>query len=229
MRAALLMFLLPALLLSARSGVPQSRSDLSEPGETAYDERLIGFWHGVGPADDDMVGAYVEIAPTEDGRLSVVGSLAPIRTSAEDEPITLWVEAIGHASRLDGSTYYNLRLITGTGYDLYFSPAEGQQAGFVILQADVSAEDQLFLRFMSPRTLAPLIEDSTVRGRSLSCGDFCGYILLDVSRQELIDLIRSITPEKLFPVDLGPFQRINLRDEAMDFGKWYEAWTETFR
>ncbi len=49
------------------------------------------------------------------------------------------------------------------------------------------------------------------RGRKVA-GDYKGeevpYRVLDISRPELVALIRKVTPEKLFRCKVGPFRRL---------------------
>ncbi len=57
-----LCFLALALSLAACSGPLESRVALSEPGEAAYDERLVGNWY----SPEKGGGWYLHIAPRKE-------------------------------------------------------------------------------------------------------------------------------------------------------------------
>ena len=206
-RPAALIFLLAGLALSACSGPPESRVALSEPGEAAYDERLVGIWYGI----DWKEAIYLHIAPQkETAYLDVVGISAVFK---KGDPVR-WLRARAHASEIDGQTYYNVQRFAGAGFD-YTAP--GESPGFIIVRADVSQEDTLILRFMGWPNGDPLgdpVKKGRVRGREVE-GKYkdekVPYRMLDLSRPELIALIREVTPAKLFE---KPIRFRRLRPEA---------------
>ncbi|MCH8197490.1 MAG: hypothetical protein IH904_05355 [Proteobacteria bacterium] len=133
-----LVFLLVGLTLSACSGPPESRVALSEPGETAYDERLVGIWYSI----SRTLAIYLHISRRkETAYLDVVGFAAVYKKA---DPVR-WLRARAHASEIDGETYYNVKRVAGAGFD-YTAP--GESPGFIIARADVSEQDTLSLRFM---------------------------------------------------------------------------------
>ena len=75
----------------------------------------------------------------------------------------------------------------------------------------ISADDALTLCFMREGTLTDLIDDGRLSGRKVK-GDYKGkevpYLLLDLSRSELVSLLRETTPEKLFRCDDISFRRL---------------------
>ncbi len=193
-RAAPLIFLLAGLALSACGGPPESPVALSEPGETAYDERLVGIWYAIKGKE----AVYLHISPRkETAYLDVVGILAVFR---ERDPVR-WIRATAYASKIDGRTYYNVQRVAGAGVD-YTAP--GESPGFIIVRADVTEEDTLSLRFMgglSDSSLRDSLKKGRVRGREVE-GKYkdekVPYLMLDLSRPELVELIREVTPERLF-------------------------------
>ncbi len=194
-----LWFLALALSLAACSGLPESRVALSEPGEAAYDERLPGNWYFA----NDRGAVYLHIAPRKEAAtLEVIG----IRVGYKDDDPVRWIRAIAHASAIDGKTYYNVRRVAGAGFDY---TAEGERPGFIILRTEFSEDGTLTLWFMDEDIVRNLIKEG--RGRKVA-GDYKGekvpYRVLDMSRPELIALIRKVTPEKLFRCDVGPFRRL---------------------
>ncbi len=198
-RPAALVFFLAGLALAACSAPPESRVALSEPGETAYDQRLAGIWYWT-----DGEGAwYLHISPRkETALLDVVGIGAVFK---ESDPVR-WLRATAHASEIDGVTYYNVKRVAGAGFD-YTAP--GESPGFIVVRADITGQDALSLSFMrSPMHWPPpgdSLKDSEnkgrVRGREVKGrhGDEeVPYLVLDLSRPELVALIRQATPAKIF-------------------------------
>ena len=199
-RAALI-FLLVGLTLLACSGPPESRVALSEPGETPYDERLVGIWYAIDKKTDTI---YLHISPRkETAYLDVVGIFAGF---GESDPVR-WIRATAHASKIDGRIYYNVQRVAGAGFDY---TALGESPGFIVVRADVTGQDALSLNFMSWPDGDNLISDYPLRD-FLKKGRVIGrevegkykdekvpYLMLDLSRPELVDLIREVTPERLF-------------------------------
>ncbi len=194
-----LCFLGLVLSLAACSGPLESRIALSEPGAAAYDERLVGNWYSA----EKGGGWYLHIAPRkETASLEVIGIGVGFK---EGDPVR-WNRTIAHASAIDGKTYYNVRRVAGAGFDY---TAEGERPGFIILRTEFSEDGTLTLWFMDEDIVRNLIKEG--RGRKVA-GDYKGeevpYRVLDMSRPELVALIRKVTPEKLFRCDVGPFRRL---------------------
>ncbi|MEE8275053.1 MAG: hypothetical protein V3R88_10335 [Alphaproteobacteria bacterium] len=192
--------LLVGLALSACFGPPESVVALSEPGETAYDARLLGDWHYM---EGDTEGFRLHIAPgEEDGVLDIVGVMLDWNTS---DPVR-WLRATAHASEIDGRTYYNVKRLAGVGDDY----SADEPPGFAIMRTEIGDDGSLSLRFMDLDFMAKLVDKGRLKGRIIeghSKGDDPTYLMLDVSRQELIALIREFPSEKLFG-DPGRFRRI---------------------
>lgn len=196
--------LLVGLALSACFGPPESTVALSEPGETAYDARLLGDWYYM---EGDNEGLRLHIAPgEEDGVLDIVGVMLDWNTS---DPVR-WLRATAHASEIDGRTYYNVKRHAGVGDDY----SADEPPGFIILRAEPGDDGSLSLRFMDSALLDGLIDEGRVKGRT-AAGRYedtdVEYVKLDVSRRDLVALIREFPSEKLFG-DPGRFQRLEPAD-----------------
>lgn len=195
--------MLGGLTLSACGGPPESTVALSEPGETAYDERLVGDWYSI----EEGGAWHLRIAPGKDrASLDITGfgvgwsGRNPVR----------WIRATAHMSEIDGETYYNVKRLARIGDDY----TADEPPGFIIVRAAPTDEGSFSLRFMDTRLLDDLIGDGRVKGRRVEgrCKeDDVEYIMLDHSRPELIALIRELPTGKLFPEALR-FRR--LRPEA---------------
>ncbi len=89
---------------------------------------------------------------------------------------------------------------------------EGEPPNFIILRKKISKDGTLTLCFMGESIVRNLIKEGRAKGRAVK-GDYKGekvpYRVLDISRPELISMIREVTPEKLFRWDVGPFRRLS--------------------
>ena len=241
LRSCALLSLFTAIALAGCSGVPQTQVSLSDPGETPYDQRLIGFWQMSFVAEDGdrgedtkrketeaWIGAFhLQIWPREHGVLSVLGVQAE---ALSDTPVS-WIQADAHASEIDGGIYYNLKL---RAVDRQFYSVIGEagrrfqhdlKEPHIILQVKLSDEGNLFLHFMNPFVIANLIEEGRISGRDLSCGEHCFFLAVDSSRQELIGLIRELGPGEFFaPIGFGPFHRGKADTERVRIQEFYENW-----
>ncbi len=190
-RPAPLIFLLAGLALPACEAPPESPVALSEPGETAYDERLVGIWY----ATDGATALYLHIiAPVKETVFLYVVAISAFAADVQ------WLKAFAYASEIDGQTYYNVKRVAGGAED-YTAP--GESPGFFIVRADVTEEDTLTLRFMNTGVLKGLLKEGRARGRVVKIKHKSKivvkeHLILDLSRPELIALIREVTPAKLF-------------------------------
>ncbi len=244
--SCVLLSLLTTFALVGCTGVPQTKVSLSEPGETPYDERLIGFWQmnyrfehsgrdedGDGDEIKHSIGArHLQVSPREDGLLSVLG----VRAKAlADEPIS-WIQADAHASEIDGVIYYNLKLRSVDRQ--FYSVSEYERLPgiryvqdleqlYIILRVNLSDEGKLFIHFMNPYVLARLIEQDQISGRRSSCGQTCSFSVLYASRDELVVLIRELGSEQLFmPIGFGPFHRVKADTKRSTIEEFYQNWKE---
>lgn len=211
-RPAFLACLALGLALSACVAPPESRVGLSEPGETAYDPRLVGLWAlAVAGPEGRGQGYLLDIAAGDDV-LDITGIGVGY---GGGEPVR-WFGARAHASEIDGRTYYNVQRVAGAGAD-WTGP--GEEPGFIIVRLRLAEDGGLFISVLDPQILAGLtaealvgvIEEGRSWGREVEGsyrGDDVGYLFLDLSRPELVALIRKVTPEKLFTGEVGPFLRL---------------------
>ena len=202
-RCVVLVFLLVGLTLSACSVPPESRVALSEPGEAAYDKRLVGNWYLI-PGKN--VTSYLHITPgKETGYLNIIGIIA-FNNDDNDYQFgaVRWFRATAYASEIDGQTYYNVKRVSGTGDD-YTAPEESP--GFIIIRADLTDEDSLILRSMDTRVFGKLVK---VPGRKVE-GKYrdekVSYRIMDLSRPELVDMIRVFPPAEFYSEE-RPFRRL---------------------
>ena len=192
-----------ALSLAACDGPAFFQAPISEPGQVRHDQRLIGSWHSFG---DDGV-ALLEISPPEDAGWD---RLRAVLSFINTDPGAGWYFAEAYASEIDGALYYNTRLTAAA--ETKISPQSGQLAtrvagefeGFVIIQAEIDADDRLSLRVISvkqPKAMG-------LKSRQTTCGEDCDETLYELSSGELAELIRTTPRDELFDLYLGPFARM---------------------
>ncbi len=192
--------LLVGLALSACGGPPESAAALSEPGETAYDARLLGDWYYM---EGDDGGWRIHIGRSADKDvLDIVGTFV----IWDDANPVRWIRATAHASEIDGRIYYNVKRVAGVGDDY----TADEPPGFIILRAEPGDDGSLSLQFMDDGLLENLVKEGRLKARRVE-GRYedidVPYLMLDVSRPDLIALIRESPPEELFG-DPGRFRRI---------------------
>jgi hypothetical protein len=201
------------LLLVACSYPAEFGSPLSEPGATAYDERLLGTWFIVGGDRDEAVAGTLTAAEGEDGLLDVTGVFFDSKArrgsgrngqSRGFELETVWIRWAAHASALDGETYFNARILdygaqsqeaghpTETVRDEHFVPHPDR--GYWIARAEIGEDGLLRLDLLWEDGL----EGQGLPTRKVTCGADCGFEIVDLSPEELASLIRAAEPGSLF-------------------------------
>lgn len=127
----------------------ESNAALSDPGETPYDERLIGVW--IGGTDVDGSGIWtLRIAPAKTaGRLDILISVLT------EEPAPRWLLATAHASEVAGASFLNVRRVAGYGDDYTIFEAgtcrflqPDQAPGYVLVRWRMPDDDSLQLYLM---------------------------------------------------------------------------------
>ena len=205
--------LLVGLALAACGAPPESRVALSEPGTAAFDPRLAGRWY----AGDGRSAYYLEITPLkEDRMLDVVVTAVGYRN---DDPVR-WLRATAFATDVDGVTYYNLKRVSGAGFDY---TAEGEAPGYIFVTAELRAGDDLYLCFFGGffgEKLDKLARDDRIEAREVkgkSMGEKVAYLILAQPRAALVELIRGVPRDELFDcLDGGSFIRLQSSTKRSD-------------
>jgi len=204
-RLAIVTVIVAALGLAACSGPPESQVTLSDPELGADPSALVGNWYQ--PVDDGAF--YLRIILRGGSRiLEAIG----IAVGFEEGNMVRWLKASVHLTEIDGQTYANIRRHVGEGDD-YAEP--GQLPGYVIARVALSPEGGLLTTWMSASTIEGLIEEGRVQGREVAGlydGEEVPYLLLDMDRDALVALIRSVPQDTLFD-EPGVFLRLPDKDD----------------
>lgn len=199
-RMAIVTITLAALGLAACGGLPESRVALSDPDAAADPSAIVGNWYQ--PVDDGAF--YLRLAPREDSR---VLDATAISVGWEEGNAVRWLRASVHLTEIDGRTYANIRRHVSEGDDY---SALGQPPGFIIARVDLSPEGELRTAWLSSSAIEGLIEEGRATGgevEGLYDGEKVPYLLLDMDRDALVALIRSMPEDQLFD-EPGMFRRL---------------------
>ena len=204
-RLAIVTVIVAALGLAACGGPPESRVALSDPEAAADPAAFVGNWFQ--PADDGAF--YLRLAAREDSRvLDAIG----ISVGWEEGNAVRWLRASVHLTEIDGRVYANIRRHPSEGDD-YTAP--GQPPGTIIARLDLSSAGALLIGWMSSNAIEGLIEEGRAQGGEVAGiygGEEVPYLLLDMSRDVLVALIRSVPEDRLFD-EPGVFLRLPGADE----------------
>lgn len=203
-----------ACVLSGCFAPPESMVALSEPG-AAYDRRLIGAWNSVDVDGDEAI--YLQVLPGEAAATLKIIGVATFFDPDATEPV-YWLTATAYASRIDGREYYNVRRVAGSGFDY---TAEGESPGFIILDATFPDDATLDLCPMYyVGTLARDVPELRGRmvsgrfGRSGKDAEYDEYAVLELSREELVALVRDTPREELFEC-FPPFHKVSITNSGV--------------
>jgi hypothetical protein len=227
-----------SMALSACAGPTYFRHPISPPGSARYDESLVGVWTAL---DEDGAVFRLKIEPsdadTNEGVLVFSFMAARVDPGPTDQSGFAWFQGIGHASMIDGATYYNIRM-SGSGSGIMeldesglhpgppesldlFTPPEYATSEYWIAKAEVDGDGVLMVRLaqilfgMDYDDVPPdLTRFYGIRGQGwafqiVECGSSCGHARADLSPGTLVSMIRELPEERLFGVSLGPFVRVD--------------------
>jgi hypothetical protein len=151
------------IVLGGCSGLSEARVPLSPPGSEPYDQRLLGSWFSEQEESNKIFYIHLK-SRSEPNMLDGTGILMEIGDSEFDETDAadiVWSTAIVHASKLDESTYYNIRRLIGIGDDY---GASEDKKGYIIAKADLIDDQVLKLCLMKWFNVDSAIERSDIKG-----------------------------------------------------------------
>jgi hypothetical protein len=197
--------------LSACSYPAEFRFPLSAPGTVAYDDRLIGTWLWVNADGEGAGAATLTVRPVTEGILDIVGSATWIDAGggsphySHDELDMYMFHWLAHASDVDGTTYYNARVLDSisvrseagalpeTRSDQHF--VDHPERGYWIVYPEIIDDDYLELYLIYDDTEFKKLGLQTT---NIDCGDACEFSIIDISSEDILDLIKLERPKPLF-------------------------------
>ncbi len=179
------------LLLSAC--IPESKHPLPLPVDGKGDDRLIGRWI---PAEEGEEG-YADVAAAGGGRYQVK-MISYDEDGPNDNPDITEMEIL--TTRI-GEQWF----MTVVGID---EPDEGgpDEPLYMILRYDITAEDDLLIRPMNWKALAPDVRAGLVAGETKP-GEYWEDVHLTADSEALAAYIAAADPERIFAVEPLPMRR----------------------
>jgi hypothetical protein len=133
------------IILSACDAPAIFSSSLSEPGETAIDDSVVGLWY----ANESRKTFFVlKIARVGDDRLGIVFDVWDTRSRNEKDfrKSNFSYQMLAHPSELDGERYYNVSIVNAASLG-EFAPAETlvDLEGFMIHKVRIVDDEWLLV------------------------------------------------------------------------------------
>jgi len=180
-------------MIGACQGPAFFSSPLSQPGQSAIDESVLGVWYA---PEEKKLPAILNVARIGDDRLgitlSVMASESKTTKGFEKSNFTWYM--IAHPTELDGQRSYNVSTVSVMGLKESI-PSEklDSVAGYMIHTARIVDDDWLVIFTIKENTPARLAGWSEADGHRV--GKSKRYM---VSQEELTALIATADGEELF-------------------------------
>jgi hypothetical protein len=198
--------------LAACSLPSESRVALTEPKQSGYPPGLLGHWHLSSLEGDGSFHLF--IAPGGEASTLTVDLLQ----HRKNERITL-NRFTAFASRLDGLLYFNVRRLAYVADDY----SKEVLPGYIIVRADLlEGNEVLKLKFMMNDAVADYFAAEGLHGylRKIETTLDSPYLLMDVTREELILMIEDMPEDLLFSECGWAQDPEGLCEEDYRFRRW---------
>lgn len=197
-----------AVMLSAGSCVGPAELASGAPEEfwAKANEDLAGNWISVD--DDDYLNVVLTFGPAEEGTLGVVWTYMGLPGHC--------FTIIARPFEVDGVRYYDSTWFVPKNEDEgimsceRYTP-EGEEPGHVIVKATIDAAGHLYLRFLRNGTLLRFQELGQLDARVIETDEeklVDEYLLVKISSEAVVALLRGTPEEGLFSDPVGPFIRL---------------------
>jgi hypothetical protein len=188
------------IVLGGCSGLPEGRTALSPPGSEAYDQRILGSWLSTkGSQRKYEFHLKARSEPNMLDGFAISMSLRDSNYSQSNSPEIEWFTSVIHATKLDGSTYYNLKRLPGIGSD--YGAAKGK-SGYILIKADLENDHTLNMCVMNHSAVGQAIKKGAIKGVHVKRDDSknvkLDYYYMDASKAEMIKFIRNSKKDDLF-------------------------------
>jgi len=197
-----------AAMLSAGSCVGPAELTSGPPDEflADVDERLTGNWISVD--EDGYLDVVLTFGPAEDGALGVVWTYLGLPGHC--------FTIIARPFDVDGVRYYDGTWFLPKDEDRELMSCEryargGEKPGHIIAKATVDPAGHLYLRFLRNRTLLRFHHLGQLNARVIKTAEdkfVDEYLLVEISSDDVVALLRGLSEEGLFSDPVGPFVRL---------------------
>jgi len=164
---------------------------LSEPGQAEFDKELLGYWYAMDENGDTIM--IVSAREQNDGQIrgdylmlennGVYGGAARIRGQI-------------FASEIDGQRYYNIQRLEDN-----LSEEEGRTGesdSYIIAKLKADDDGVLSIKALGGDHLEEMVESGQLKYREVKGDPYGDYVVLELTRNELIELVRKHPGDKLF-------------------------------
>ena len=192
------------------SGPAEFTNGLPNDNDVQYDERLLGWWHGP-ELEDAGLDILLVIVPANDGTIGVFWHLPGLGIC--------WA-AEAYASRIGETIYYDAIRVQKASSICEDYTEDGTTPGHIVVQVEIDESDQLFLRFVRNKFFDELARDGTAKSRVAKVSNdgrlVDKYLVVEISSDNLVELIRNGADKGMFTERFGPFYRL-IRDREKKF------------
>ena len=198
--------------LAACSLPNESRVALSDSKQSGYPGPLLGHWHHSNLEGDGSVHLF--IAPGGEAPSLTVDLVHHDRNKS----IKLY-RFTAFPSRVNGEVYYNVKRLAYVADDY----SKNVQPGFIIIKADLREHDEiLVLKFMMNEAVSDYFAQEGLHGylRKIETTLDTKYLLMDVTREELILMIEDLPEDLLFSECGWPQDPEELCEQNYRFRRW---------
>ena len=200
------------------SGPAEFTNGLPKDENLQGDERLLGWWHGPHLKHSDL-DILLIILPAKEGTVGVLWYYPGMGSC--------WAARV-YPSKIGEIIYYDGVRVSGMRMNCEDYTEDGATPGHIIVQAEIDESDRLFLRFVRngffneferPASVTTHVAEVSKEKHVVD-----KYLVVEISSDDLIELIRNNAHEGLFAKKFGPFNRITSdRERGIDR---FEPWRE---
>ena len=187
-----LLILAAAVLLSACTAPVESMHALSEPGQVAYDARILGDWASKKTSPRWFLSMKKGKAP------QTIVALAASHDRSDSEKPLKWMKATAFASETNGKIYFNAQRHQGIG-DEYGMP--GVKPGYILLTIDLTSKGTLKGCLLNPKFIGGLISKQVILGEEIRAkykDEKVPYYRINSDQKSLNNFIGQFSQSMLF-------------------------------
>ena len=210
-----ILVLLFALTAGTCTGPVEFTSGLPKQEDVDFDERLSGWWYTVkanGSSNAELSVLMVVLPNYKTGELMILWYLPGMGAC--------WA-AVAYPSKIDDIIYYDAIRIPELDQPCEDYTEKDRKPGHIITQVDVDQNDRLFLSFVSSEFFDTVLKEGVLETHVAESAEekkvVDEYLVVEISEENLIELLRESGAKNLFTEPYGPFYRIDLNEkDAVD-------------
>jgi len=180
--------------LFAAACVPETKTQLSNPGAQPLDARLVGTWYWLDSGGRELVVLTVRRAG--DKRFNIIWTeFKPRREHKGDEPPVQYIRYAGHTTRLGKSTFINLSVVDRAAWK-----SEAPDNTIIRYWLD---KDGLRFAFLNAKTFRDAVKEGRLPGQYTK-----DSVTVTANREALIAFMRRTGTKQSFTNPTKPMRRM---------------------